>query len=110
MIYYFALPLRSNRTKKKKKESKEQKTKHATVLLEQKFSLQPTGAIFQCIFRLACNHGKLHCLKDLLLQWLVGSKQLLNTLNLDFRKCGKNDYNRIRQTRILQVIKRSRKL
>ena len=47
---------------------------------------------FQCIFGLACNHGKqgiLNYLKALALQWLKGSMKLLSRKNLDFRKGGR---------------------
>ena len=58
-------------------------------------SFQPAGVIFifnASSFGLLYNHGKLGILnyhKDLVLQWLKGSKQLLCTQNVDFRKSGK---------------------
>ena len=70
------------------------KTKHETVLLGQKFStavcMHGVSLYFQCIFGLKFNHGKLgilNYLKDLLLQRLKGSKQLLSTQKAqeDFR-------------------------
>ena len=71
----------------------QQQNKTENEMLGKKFFIAGRYKIyFQCIFGLACNHGKqgiLNYLKALTFLWLKGSIQLLSTKNIDFRKCGK---------------------
>ena len=77
----------------KLKLQKQNKTEHETVLLGKEFFIADRCKIyFQCIFGLACNHGKLgilNYLKTLALYWLKGSIQSLSKEHLDFHTCGK---------------------